>query len=109
MKLEWKDPGPDSWSGKPYQVARRGKLGFRLSPRTRSAARATVAVSHDEIRHARDACQTTPWIVYETRTATSAARDYAENFDYGARRRQETGTAKQAVETLKKNLARSAR
>ena len=106
MKLEWKDTGPDGWSRKPYQIARRGKLSFRLSPRTRATVRATIAVSHDEIHHERDMCQTTSPIVYETRTATSAARDYAESFDYQEWRHQQISTAEEAVEGVKKDLAR---
>ena len=106
MKLEWKDAGPDGWSRKPYQIARLGKLSFRLRARTRGASRATIAVSHDDICHEGGACKTTSPIVFESRTSTSAARDYAENFDYQAWRHRETATAKQAVETATNDLAR---
>ena len=52
LKLERKDTAPDGWSRKPYQIARLGKLSFRLRPPTRSANRATIAVSHDDARNA---------------------------------------------------------
>ncbi len=106
MKLEWKDAGPDGWSRKPYQIARLGKLSFRLQPRTGSANRARVAVSHDDIRHEQYACKTTSPIVFESRTSTSAARDYAENFDYQAWRHREAETAKQAIQSARNDLAR---
>ena len=106
LKLEWKDAGPDGWSRKPYQIARLGKLTFRLRARTRGASRATIAVSHDDIRHEGYACKTTSPIVFESRPSTAAARDYAENFDYQAWRYRETEKAKQAVETAQNDLAR---
>ena len=106
MKLEWQDAEPDGWSSQPYQIARLGKLSFRLTPRTRDTSRATIAVSHDEIHREDEACQATSPIVFETRTSTSAARDYAENFDYQEWRYRQTQTAKQAVAMAKNDLAR---
>ena len=51
MKLEWKEAGPDGWSSKPYQTARRGKLSFRLRPRTPSERTADIAVCHDDFEY----------------------------------------------------------
>ena len=107
MKLDWKDAGPDGWSSKPYQTARRGKLSFRLSPRTRNKSRASIDICHDEFEYGRDKdAKTREAIVFETMTSTSSARDYAESFDYRAWRTREIAGCEASVELARQNLAR---
>ena len=109
MKLDWKTADEnDGWSEKPYEIARRGKLLFRLMPRTRRTSHALIGIAHDEIverPYTNPTCNSTPTFIFERMTSTAAARDYAESFDYAAWRSSEIEKAKADRETAKETLA----
>ena len=106
MELEWKTAQGDGWSTKPYEIARRGKLNFRLTARTRTNRRATVAIWHDDVQHRRDGHELTAPIVYKTHGSTRTSRTYAESFDYDAWRAREIKNANEAVTGAERVLAR---
>ena len=97
MELEWKTAEGDGWSKKPYEIARHGKLTFRLTARTRTNRRANIAIWHDDVQHRRDGHELTAPIVYKTHDSTQTARGYAENFDYDAWRSREIKNANEAI------------
>ena len=110
MKLDWKTADDsDDWSQKPYEMAPRGKLLFRLVPRTRGTTYASIAIAHDEIverPYADPDCNSTPTFIYKSLSSTATAREYAESFHYAAWRSNEIQKARAKREEAKETLAR---